>query len=135
MAALGARLIQSDSTIKTATQQESEDTVANSVLSLCCDNVSAAYERALTWAQQFANVRGDISVELSTEFTKFSIDAQELTALIEGRAERPHCRRAISGRACDWPASSIQKKDDGIQEEIDQNPPPASAHVQPERRP
>jgi hypothetical protein len=35
MAALGARLIQADSTIKTATQQNSEDSVAQSVLSAC----------------------------------------------------------------------------------------------------
>jgi hypothetical protein len=123
MAALGARLIQPDRTIKTATQQNSEDSVAHSVLSLCCDNVSDGYERALMWAAQFANVRGDIAVELSTEFTKFTLDAQELTALIGA------VQSGLLPKTDFWSRLRLggiidPKKDDmAVQEELDQNPP------------
>jgi hypothetical protein len=83
MAALGARLIQAGSAVKTATQQDSEDTVAHSVLSLAAENVSAGYRSALGWYADFANA-GDGAPEftLSNEFTKSTIDAQMLTALV-----------------------------------------------------
>ncbi|WP_136259359.1 DUF4055 domain-containing protein [Rhodanobacter lindaniclasticus] len=82
MAQLGARMVQPGSAIKTATQQDSEDVTAHSVLSLACDNVSAAYTKALQWACDFMNVSGVASMSIPTEFVQAQLDANELGALL-----------------------------------------------------
>src|SRR5574337_1425214 len=63
MAQLGARMVMPGSAIKTATQQDSEDATAHSVLSLACDNVSAAFTKALQWACDFMNATGNASLD------------------------------------------------------------------------
>lgn len=82
MAQLGARMVMPGSAIKTATQQDSEDATAHSVLSLACDNVSAAFTKALTWACDFMNATGKASLAIPTEFVTDTLDAPMLTALI-----------------------------------------------------
>lgn len=82
MAQLGARMVQPGSAIKTATQQDSEDATAHSVLSLACDNVSAAFTKALQWACDFMNATGKASLAIPTEFVTDTLDAPMLTALI-----------------------------------------------------
>lgn len=85
MAALGARLLMPGGATqlqKTATQVESDDATAHSVLSLVCDNVSAAYRIALGWFALFARVDGKIAFEIPTDFSITTLDAQTLTALI-----------------------------------------------------
>ncbi len=82
MAQLGARMVMPGSAIKTATQQDSEDATAHSVLSLACDNVSAAFTKALTWACDFMNVTGTASLAISTDFVQAQLDANELGALL-----------------------------------------------------
>lgn len=122
MAALGARLIQADKTIKTATQQQSEDAVANSVLGLCADNTSAAYVRALTWASQFSKAAGKIEVEIPKDFTQFSIAPDELNSLIQsvqgGLVPITDFWRRMRAVGVIDP----KKTDDNIREEIDQTP-------------
>lgn len=124
MAALGARLIQADKTLKTATQQQSEDAVANSVLGLCADNVSAAYVRSLTWAGRFSRTgEGKIEVAIPKDFTQFTIAPEELSALIQSVQSgmvplSDFWRRMRAAGVID------PKKTDGqIREEIDSNPP------------
>ena len=82
MAALGARLLISTGVVKTATQQTSEDAASHSVLTLCCNNVSAALTKALGWFALFANLTGDTSYEINTEFVVDQLDAMTLTALL-----------------------------------------------------
>jgi hypothetical protein len=83
MAALGARLLISTGQVKTATQQDSEDAASHSVLSLCCNNVSAAMTKALGWFATFADSESaDISFEINTEFVIDSLDAPTLSALL-----------------------------------------------------
>lgn len=82
MAALGARLLQKGEAVKTAEQSRSETAAAHSVLSLVCDNVSAAYLKALGWVARFMNATGEVDFAISTEFAGVSFDAQALTALV-----------------------------------------------------
>lgn len=84
MAALGARLLIAPEGAKTATQQNSEDASAHSVLTLCCNNISTALSKALTWFAQFANENdSDISFTINTEFVVDSLDAPTLIALLQ----------------------------------------------------
>lgn len=123
MAALGARLIQADKSLKTATQQQSEDAVANSVLGICADNTSAAYQTAFTWAASFGNTAGKVEVAIPKDFTQFTIAPDELAQLIQG------VQSALIPQSDFWRrmrAAGVidpKKTDDEIREEIDQNPP------------
>lgn len=85
MIALGARLIQPGSSVKTATEAQGEQETEHSVLSMVCDNVSQAYQQALEWAARFAGVRaadGGIVFEINQDFVKVALSPQMLTALI-----------------------------------------------------
>jgi hypothetical protein len=125
LAALGARLIVIGSAAKTATQQDSEDSIANSVLSLCCDNVSAAYTRALEWAAQFANVDGKVLVDMPTDFAERTMDPNELANVMKGVQAGLIPTSDFWSRCRAVGLIDSKKTDDDIREEIDQNPPPS----------
>lgn len=78
----GARLVLPGGAVKTATQAQAENETNHSVLSLAVSNVSEAYTKCLEWAAQFMNLSGQYSYEINQEFTKPTLDAQQLTALI-----------------------------------------------------
>lgn len=82
MAGLGARLLQSGGAIQTAYETASDDATAHSVLSIICDNVSAAYTQALQWAGEMMGATGETSLAIPTDFVVDTLDAQELTALL-----------------------------------------------------
>lgn len=82
MAQLGARLIAPGQAVQTATQAASDEKTSNSVLSLCADNLSAAYTTALEWAAQYMNATGKLVFEMPTEYSGLQFDAQQLTAAI-----------------------------------------------------
>lgn len=124
LAAMGAKLIIADSSVKTATQQNSEDATANSVLSLCCDNVSAAYTIALQWAAQFAKVDGDIEVSIPTAFTKFWISAEELVSIMDGVQRGLIPKSDLWARLRQAGTIDPEKTDDNIREELQSDPPP-----------
>lgn len=79
MQALGARLVAQGEAVKTATQSAAETKSAYSVLSLACDNVSAAYSRALTWAQGFDVATATAaSFAIDTRFSDLTLDANAI---------------------------------------------------------
>lgn len=83
MIALGARVIERGSAIKTATQVDSEDSISHSVLSLVANNVSDAYTLALNWCAQYENVQGsNIEFTLNQEYIDQQLDPQQITALV-----------------------------------------------------
>lgn len=83
MVALGARLIERGGAVKTATQAQGEQESEHSILSLVAENVSAAYEKALAFAARYMNApETDITFELNTDFTQYSMDAQLITAIV-----------------------------------------------------
>jgi hypothetical protein len=82
LAALGARLVQPGGAIQTAYEAASDDATAHSVLSLICDNVSAAYTMALQWAGEMMGATGETSLSIPTDFVVDTLDAPTLTALL-----------------------------------------------------
>jgi len=123
MAALGARLIQEVTSNKTATQVNSEDAIAHSVLSLCCTNVNMAYTKVIEWYANFANVTGTGELSIPTDFSSYQIDAQTLTALL---AAVQAGRMPVADFWARLRAAGIieaTKTDEQIQEEIDSQSP------------
>lgn len=83
MAALGARLLQPGSAVKTATEAQGDQEAEHSVLSLAVSNVSEAYSLALGWMARFMGAEGgEIDYAINQEFTKLVLDPAMLTALI-----------------------------------------------------
>ncbi len=82
MIALGAKLIERTTNVKTATQVNSEDSASHSVLSLCANNVSDAYRLALEWCCRYEGVSFECDYEISQEYTDNKLDPQLLTALV-----------------------------------------------------
>lgn len=82
MRALGARLIQPGSAIKTATEAQGDLEAEHSVLSLAAANVSEAYTVCLQWVLVFMNASGDASYAIQVDPGKFSVDGVMLGALV-----------------------------------------------------
>lgn len=83
MQMLGARLLAPGEAVKTATQSASETKAAYSVLSLACDNVSAAYTRALQWLETWGrSVKSAASFAIDTRFNDLTLDANAVRELV-----------------------------------------------------
>lgn len=83
MVALGAKLAENSIVATTATQENRESVMENSVLSTCAKNVSSAYERALDHAATYANhTADDIVFEISTDFEITRMSAQDRQQLL-----------------------------------------------------
>lgn len=79
MKAIGAKLIEPNSTSRTATEAEIEETSEASVLSSVAKNVSAAYERAFFLCSSFMQQVEieEIEIVLNSEFQVMGLNAQE----------------------------------------------------------
>jgi hypothetical protein len=134
MAALGARLLTSSGAVKTATQQNSEDTSAHSVLTLSCNNTSMAISKCLSWAARFENVTlvansdgdddaDDNTFEINTDFLGTTIDSGTLAQLLAmvqaGKMPESDFWQALRNMELIDP----EKTDEEIQEELDQQEP------------
>jgi hypothetical protein len=82
MRALGARLIQPGSAVKTATQAQAENESDHSVLSLAAANVSEAYTMVLGWMGEWMGVSGQMEYAIHVESGKFSVDGVMLGSLV-----------------------------------------------------
>ena len=82
MVAMGARMVEKGSAVKTATQSQNENEAEYSVLSLCVSNLNEAYLMCLDWMLRFLNVTATINYEINQDFSDNSIDAQKITALV-----------------------------------------------------
>lgn len=86
MRAIGAKLIERRETQATATEKTIEESNENSILAGICNNVSAAYRKALVFCAGFANVEiseGSLSFELNTEFAVSSMNPEAQKAIVE----------------------------------------------------
>lgn len=83
MVALGARLIEQNAVVKTATQAGSEQSAATSLLSICVSNVSEAYSRALNWcARYIGDNSGNWDYAINQEFISKVADSGMITAIV-----------------------------------------------------
>ncbi len=127
MASLGARLIMDAIASKTATQVNSEDAIAHSVLALCCTNLNSAYSQVLVWFAIFANVDGDASLAMPTDFSSYDIDAPTLLALIQGVQSGNIPQTDLWARLRSAGIIAETKTDDQIREEIETQSPQLGA--------
>ncbi|EAA8947780.1 DUF4055 domain-containing protein [Salmonella enterica] len=81
MAMLGAKLVERNTSARTATQASDEARTDNSVLSLCAGNVEQAVNRALAFAVEFAG-SGDGQIELNKRYELSLLDSASLTAMM-----------------------------------------------------
>lgn len=85
MVQLGARLMQSGSATKTATQAESDKEAQTSMLALVASNVSEAYTKALEWCARYmgANPEG-ATYTIAQDFVSPSASPQMLQQMVAG---------------------------------------------------
>jgi hypothetical protein len=81
LVALGARLIERGSAVKTATQADSDSAAEHSVLSLVVNNVSEGYTQCLAWMVEFTGASGKAEYKLNQDFTQISLDANIMAGL------------------------------------------------------
>ncbi|WOE82678.1 DUF4055 domain-containing protein [Pseudomonas protegens] len=116
--ALGARLIERGSAVKTATQADNDSAAEHSVLSLILSNVSEAYSQCLEWMGEFLNVAGESLYKLNQDFTQISVDPAILSALFNavqgGRLPEADFWQYLRDRGVIDP----EKTDDEIRDEL-----------------
>lgn len=83
MVALGARLMEKGSAIKTATEAQADNEAETSVLALAISNVNEAYAIVGRWMRDFMG-SGDFEYEINSDFSEWNLDAQKLQALVAG---------------------------------------------------
>lgn len=85
MIALGARLIEQNGAVKTATQASGDQAAGTSVLGICCSNVSEAYMVAIMWCARYMGINdadNKITYEISQEFLPKNADANVVNAIV-----------------------------------------------------
>lgn len=83
MVALGAKLAENATVPSTATQENRESVIENSVLSTCAKNVSSAYTKALAHAATYSNIPIEgIVFEINTDFEITRMSAQDRQQLL-----------------------------------------------------
>lgn len=82
MVALGAKLAENKTVASTATEENRNSVIENSVLSSVAKNASAAYQKALESALIYANGSGTITFEINTDFEITRLSAQDRQQLL-----------------------------------------------------
>ncbi|HCT3928015.1 TPA: DUF4055 domain-containing protein [Citrobacter koseri] len=83
MVQLGARLIEQNSAVKTATQATGEQTSSTSVLGICAANVTEAYGRVLAWCARYLGVKNETpTFVISQEFIARVAESGIVTAIV-----------------------------------------------------
>lgn len=84
MVALGARLVEQRSVVRTASEANIDHTTESSVLASTAKNVSAALTWGLEWAAKFLGVADEkISLSLNTDFDIAAMTPEERRQLVE----------------------------------------------------
>lgn len=119
MVAIGARLVEKGSAVKTATQAQDENESEHSVLSLVVENVSDGYRKAIGWAAQYMNASGEIEFALNTEFAEATLDAQMLQALVKAWQASALPLSALLGRFREVGLIEPDVTDEEVRDEIE----------------
>ncbi|WP_163836864.1 DUF4055 domain-containing protein [Spartinivicinus ruber] len=119
MIALGARLLDKGSAVKTATEAQAENEAEHSVLSLAASNVSEAYTLALSWMAEFMNAPADVEYTLNQEFTRSELTPQMLTALIQAWQSGRLPDSDLWAQLKKYGVIDPEKDDESIKEELE----------------
>lgn len=119
MVMLGARLIEEGGAKKTATQAEGDNETNHSVLSLCCENVSAAYTGALMSCAEFMNDSSEIRFSLNLDAGVKKVDSQALTALVTTWQQGAYSWTQLIRNLRRMDLVDPDKSDEEIKEEIE----------------
>ena len=119
MVALGARLLDKGSAVKTATEAQAENEAEHSVLSLAASNVSEAYTLALSWMAEFMNAPADVEYTLNQEFTRSELTPQMLTALIQAWQSGQLPSSDLWAQLKKYGVIDPEKDDESIKEELE----------------
>ncbi|MGL4755983.1 MAG: DUF4055 domain-containing protein [Aeromonadaceae bacterium] len=110
MIALCARIIEPERTQRTATEASSDEIQHTSRLSAACDNLSAAYTKALNWMAQYMGLSEECVYMLNTNFSTNRMTAQERQQLMA---------EWMSGAVSDYDYHRLMKGDGVITDTID----------------
>lgn len=129
MRALGAKLVEERSIRRTATEATQDEAAQTSILSSATKNVTAAYTKALLWAQEFApSAAGEIVFTLNSDFDLSNMSPQERQQLIaEWQAEAITFSEMRSALRRNGVAT---EDDDVAMASIKENPPASSLMAQ-----
>jgi hypothetical protein len=123
MAAIGARLIEAGSSVKTATEAQGDLESEMSVLSSCANNVNAAYAKCLEWCGLFLGVTTESTFKILTDYVESRLDPQVLTALValwqSGKYPTSDFWAQLRAKGLIDP----EKTDEDIQDELDAEVP------------
>lgn len=84
MVGMGARFIQPNGQVKTATEAEGDAKAQYSGLAMVSVNVSDGYNQALEWAKGYMGESDDASIEISSDFVSPTATAQDIQAMVAG---------------------------------------------------
>ena len=85
MVAMGARLMQRGTVVKTASQDNNEQEAGTSRLSMVASNVSEAFTQALKWAARYVGAKEEgLDYQLSQDFVNMSASPQEIQQIVAG---------------------------------------------------
>lgn len=124
MVALGARLVQPGTAVKTATEAQADNESEHSVLSLAASNVSEAYTKVLVWMAEFMGGEGGEQVyQLNQDFAEHRLDPQMLTALIQAWQSGKLPESDLWAQLRKFGVVDPEKTDEELREELEnQNP-------------
>lgn len=129
MVALGGRLIDKTSAVKTATQAEGEREASTSILALCVSNVSEGYQDAIRWCARYLDLElpdeGEGLYEINQDFTSVSNDPKTISALVgawqQGLMAKADVRNYLRRQGTIDP----ERTDEQIDADLALSPPPS----------
>ena len=118
MVALGARLLEKGSAIKTATEAQADQEAETSVLALAVSNVNEAYSVIAMWMEDFMG-NGSFIYEINNDFTSLSLDANKLNSLVAAWIQGAIPRSDLWGYLRRMGVIDDSKTDEEIENEVE----------------
>jgi hypothetical protein len=128
MVALGARLIDKKSAVKTATQSEGEREASTSILALCVSNVSEAYQRSIRSCARYLDIvlpEDEDLFEINQDFTTVSNDPLTISALVGAWQQGLMAKEDVRSYFRRQGTIDPERTDDQIDADLRKSPPPA----------
>jgi hypothetical protein len=125
MVSLGARLVEMGTITKTATQAAGDISSSNSVLSLCCSNVSEAFIRAIQTCGLFLNGKPykEADYRITQDYVDIAADAGMIAALVKSWQSSAFAKTDLYAYLRKVGIIEQERTDEMIDADIEANPP------------